>query len=906
MPQGHLTKLRELNKNKIIIYRPALLFLLISFIIMTGCSNKKDGFSYRVFHNTTAKYNGFFYAKESMKEIHSALEEEHEEDYDNILPIFIYSDEESLDALNAQTERIIEKTQKVIALHNMDISKRETKKMKRPEMNKWIDDNYLLLGQGYFYKGNYFKAEEFFKFITRKYEDDNIIAQAHNWLARVYVEKNQYSKAITTLNIAAKQKELEDEIVAETNMIFADIHIKKEEHKEAVAKLQKAISHIEKKKERARPTFILAQLNQKLGNSQQAITLYKEVVKMKPEYELVFYSKINQAMAFNRRGGNSDEIKNTLDKMLRDEKNLEYRDQIYYALAELALEERDQELGMTYLQRSIETSVNNQKQKAKSFLRLADIYFEDRMYPEAQAYYDSTSVNLAEDHPRYKRVKNMAESLGELVSNLNTIALQDSMSMLCGMSPEDRREKVKEIVKQKEKEMADKKFADELAAQQAASQADDANAGSGQFWPYNAYLKSVGRENFVSFWGERKLEDNWRRSQKSPSFSNPDEDTPEEDVPDFVDYDPYQVPTVDEILAELPCSSEQQSISDSLVAAAYYNNGLIYKEKLDDFDNGIDSWETLVGTMDDSANHPTAYYQLFRSFFKKEQEGYTNFGCMTCSSAYWAKIISDRYPGSEWDYLVKDPDYLVGKSLVEAQEQEKYAEVYRLYSTYKYIDVITESTKIIDEEPENHLICKYRLLKAQAIGNMDGMTGQRDNYIEELKSIPKNCPGSDEAKLAEDILKRLNGETADLGKEKPKKEDKKEDEEEPIEDSPFKKEEMIKHYVAVLIPSKEDLPIPVTEMKANISDYNKSDHQSSNLKVTSNLFGREYHIILVKTFLNADAARLYHSAFVENTEALKEINEGGYQTMLVSKDNYLTIFKERNLEDYVQFYLDNY
>ena len=142
--------------------------------------------------------------------------------------------------------------------------------------------------------------------------------------------------------------------------------------------------------------------------------------------------------------------------MLKDEKNLEYQDQIYYALAELSLEERDREAGIDYLKKSISSSVDNQKQKAKSFLRLADLYFEDREYEYAQAYYDSTAVNIAENHPRYDYITNMAESLGELVANLNVIELQDSLREYCSMNMDQRMEALREVQKQLEREAEDR------------------------------------------------------------------------------------------------------------------------------------------------------------------------------------------------------------------------------------------------------------------------------------------------------------------------------------------------------------------------------------------------------------------------------------------------------------------
>jgi len=869
--------------------------LLALILIWTGCTNKKDGFSYRVFHNTTAKYNGYFYAQESMKEARKILDKEYKEDYDKILPVFVYGDEKTAQSIYPQMERVIDKTQLVIKRHNMEVKGRAKKKSKRPELNKWIDNNYLLLGQGYFYKKDYFKAGEFLKYVSRKYKDPEVLASANNWLAKIQLESKDWNQVIVSLK-KAETGEIDDEIKAETEQIYADYYIRKKDYRKASDHLTKAISLIKRKKDKARPTFILAQLNEKMGESQRAIDLYEEVVGLKPKYELEFYALINQAMAFNSRGGNATEIKEKLNKMLRDDKNIEYRDQIYYALADLSFAERNIEGGIDYLHQSLDSYVDNDKQKGKTFVRLADMYFEEKKYEPAQKYYDSTMTKINDENDRFLEIKTRAETLTELIVNLNTISSLSDDIVICEADDEKKNELLKNRQKRIQAEM-DEKLRLAQEALDAANEAAAASGSTGSFWAYNPILKTKGKEYFLDVWGNRPLEDNWRRKYKTQSFNTTEENEVKGENQEVVKGDFY-VPTIEELKADLPCDPSDLSIAKEAIAKAYYDNGLIYKEKYDDFEPGIESWENLVDKLDQSTYHEMTYYQLYRSYYNKEQNGYTSFGCVTCKSKHWADIIRKKYPGSEWEKLVDNPNYLEGKDQKRQSELEAYRALYIQYSSGNYVSVIQGCREIIEDEPDNYYLCRHKLLRAQAIGHMDGQSGQRENYIQALREITISCKDLEEGDIAKSILAKLDG-NVDDPKEEVKKEDLKPKPE--MEDSPFTEDPMIRHYFAIIVPLKTEPKIDFNNLKSKVTDYLKVYHKTEGRKVTSNLFGREYQILLVKTFKSADEALQFKGIFQANMEELKDLNSSNYEMFIVSKNNYLTIFKQRNLQDYIDW-----
>ena len=426
--------------------------LLLFVLVVSGCSTTRDGLLYRAYHNTHAKYNGFFYAKEAMAEAEVILTEDYKENWDEILPIFPPVDETTAQQVYPLMERAIEKCTNVVDKHTMSPSRRDQKDMKRPELNKWIDDNYDIIARAHLIKGEKEKALEIFQYLVRTLDYPDAQAWSNAWMARTYMAMDDRVRANNTLIKAAQINRVEDPAVrAYVYQVYADFHLKNGDVEAAIGMLEKALKYIEKEKDSARTLFILAQCYEFAGQSEDAIERYKRVVDIRTPYELEFYSKIKQAMAFDRRDGNSDPIIELLEDMLDDDKNEIYQDQIYYALATLALEERRKEEGVDLLLQSLLVNLDNTRQRMKSYLQLGDIYMEELDYENAQAYYDSARTFMEDENERFDEVDAMADNLTELVDNLMVITEQDSLLEICDLSEEDRADRIQDIIFQLKK-----------------------------------------------------------------------------------------------------------------------------------------------------------------------------------------------------------------------------------------------------------------------------------------------------------------------------------------------------------------------------------------------------------------------------------------------------------------------
>jgi tetratricopeptide (TPR) repeat protein len=908
-----------------------IVFVVILSVVAVSCSNKKDGTSYRVYHNTTAYYNGYFNANELIKKGERHLKTNHKEDYDKILPIFIYGDDQLAKATYPDMEKAIDKCETVIKRHTI---KADSKGQKRPEYNKWIDENYIVIGKAYFYKKNYAKAAEVFNYVNRKYKNPNTGATSNTWLAKTAVLQEEYGKAIQALNkVDPNHKDVTDAQRAEYYLAYTDALLKQNKPDKAVEKLELAIKHTKKKKERARLYFILAQIHQNQNNSSGALANYEQVIKSKPVYELEFYARINKALSYSRQGGSSAEIQKQLFKMLKDEKNKDYRDQIYYALGDVAWEEHRRADAITFYEKSLEENLTNTKQKAKTFLRLADLYFDERHYSNAQLYYDSTLTSISAEHDRYGIVRARAESLTELVAGLNAIHLNDSLSAICSLAPAQREKRLAEIQMQMQAQRDEQRRRDELAAQKAAAAAAAANAGSatggsgitGTFWAYNDNLKKKGLQEFKDKWGDRPLKDNWRlQSLLSQSFG-PGEDqesqaTAESTSPEGTEAgenkvnDKYTAPSIDALKATLPCDDPATLAKiEQDAAAGYYNAGVVYKEKLNDDDNAINTWEELLANIDSSGYHPTAYYQLYRTWLSKEtSRGYVKDPlCYSCSSQYWGDEIKNLYPGSEWSMLVDNPNYLDNQDKKLEEEEAAYQLAYSFYSSRNYPQARAMADTVINTQPNNHLICKYRLMRAICTGYSDARYGSTIDYQRELSELIQACPGTDEAKQATDLLKAVKVDETPVipGNEKTDESsgqpvtDNKENPADNLIDNPYKYDANAEHYIAVILPvAGSDL----NAAKLAVADFNSQFYTSAGLKVSNNLLSKENHLILIKSYKQLTEGIEYVKSFKSDTDKLKTINESGYRVFLISKQNYITLFKNKDVDQYIDFYMVYY
>lgn len=880
IPHG-VTKLRASH---------ALLLAFIASVFLVACSTKEDGVAYRVYHNTLGHYNGYFNANELVKKSQNTLANGRKDDYDEVIPLYNYGSASQKKELIPDLDKAIKKCGKVVKRHTLVAESK--KEMKWPEYNKWMDDNYHVIGQSNLYKGELYKAQETFNFISNKYSSPAVQIRGYIWSARSYFLDGDFSKAKQLLQKADGYEDLPKDLARELYLVKAEFFLVQGSYGEAIDPLEKGIALITKKPDRIVPQFILGQLYDRMDRSGDAKVAFQKVIKLKPSYELEFQSRLQMLLTDTKISRNYNDAQKALLVMLDDLKNESYKDVIYYALGTVTLELEKRKEAVEYFEQALKFNKNNKSKRLKIFITLGDLYFGQKQYVEAQVNYDSAYHNLATEHSRYKEIKARALSLNELVGHLNVISENDSLLALCEKPSSEIEKTLASVQEKMQVEMAEKKRKDE-EERLAALKGQEIN---GTFWIYNQDLLKRGKNIFDDTWSGRPLKDNWRnQSLLAMMIGEKDESIVEVSEQDSVGAeDPkYKVPSIEELRSKLPCgNSKAIAEMKSDLAEAYYLSGLVYKEKLEDIDNAMSSWEKMISKCEEGGFHPLAYYQLFRGWLGKEkEEGYTqNPFCSNCSSVFWGNQIKSKYPNSDWALLVDNPNYMNAEQMRQEEEEKNYSKAYNQYVTNHPYDAITTCTKAMSERPYNHLMCQYHMLKAICLGKTEVAFGVRENCETELKAVVASCANTEMATQAAEMLKQLNS----GGAPKPTN---------TSTTSNYIKSDAAEHYVVAVVDPKK---INLTKAKAAASDFTKTYFSGFDYKVSNTMFNEETTFILVKSFSNLKDAKDYFTTFVSDNDLIKELDLVKNEKFVISKQNYLELFRSKDYKGYLEFFTKNY
>lgn len=862
--------------------------VLFFSLVLASCSTKEDGVAYRIYHNALGRYNGYYNANELVKKSQVTLANGRKDDYDEVIPLYNYGTASQKKELTPDLDKAIKKCGKVVKRHTLVAESK--KDMKWPEYNKWMDDNYHVIGQSNLFKGEYYKAQETFNFISNKYSSPAVQLRAYIWSARSYFLDGDFSRAKQILQKADGYEDLPKDIARDLYLVKAEFFLAQGAFGEAIDPLEKGLALIAKKTDRIVPQFVLGQLYDRMDKSGDAKVAFQRVIKLKPPYELEFQSKLQMLLTDTKISRNYNDAQKTLLVMLDDVKNESYKDVIYYALGTVTLELEKRLEAVDYFEKALKFNKNNKSKRLKIFMTLGDLYFAQKQYPEAQVNYDSAYHNLSTDHARYKEIKARALSLNELVGYLNTVSEKDSLISLCERPNSEIEKTLNSVHEKLVTEMAEKKRKDEeerLAALKG-------EAINGTFWIYNQDLLKRGKNIFDDTWSGRPLKDNWRnQSLLAMMIGDKDESIVEAAQIDSVGVeDPkYKVPSVEELRSKLPCGNSK-AIADMKgeLAEAYYLAGLVYKEKLEDMDNAMSSWEKMLAKCEEGGFHPLAYYQLFRGWLTKEkEEGFTqNPFCSSCSSVFWGSQIKSKYPNSDWALLVDNPNYMNAEQMRMEEEEKNYAKAYNQYSTNHPYDAVTTCTKAIAERPKNHLSCQYHMLKAICLGKTEVAFGIKENCEVELKSVVAECPNTEIASQATEFLKQLNTGSSPKASA--------------ATASNFILSNESEQYVVAVINSKE---INVNQAKAKTSDFTKKYFSGFDYKVSNTMFNEEKTFILIKSFSNLKDAKDYFTTFVGDIDLIRELNLVKNDKFIISKQNYIELFRSKDYKGYLEFFTKN-
>jgi tetratricopeptide (TPR) repeat protein len=945
--------------------------VLAAVLMANGCVTEKTkgaevGWFKRGYHNLTSRYNYWFNADELFRLTQEKLDEQHQDNYNQLLDIYPYA---AVDPQSARSDldNVITKASKGIALH-------------RPA--DWVDDCYTLIGQSQFLKRDFETAENTFRYIKDEHDpkktkpkvksskqkkkeakklkkekekkkkekkkaakkkkkkkssakkktdltnkkptqsstqpvpkpDDKKKKEAEVeqkptgenpydkgmgrtaayplamiWYGRTLIEREKYDEAEFLYRDLWEDRWFPANLRDDLATAEAYLWIKQKKYDKAIAPLTQAIDLSDKKKQRARLAYILAQIQYRAGNNEQAYAAFDKVLESKPDYEMVFNARLRLIQTgWGHQKMSSEEANSQLEKLLKDDKNLDYRDQIYYVMAEIALKEGRKYDAIANLRQSLSFNKNNTAQRAEAYLKLAQLYFEGEDFVQSKLYYDSTLTVLPATDERYKEVSDYADNLKDIARLITTIATNDSIVRVYNMDDEQRMLLARKIKAQRESEAA------ATAATAKSSQgpvtggakAPPPLAGNkpSSFYFYNEDFLKKGKKDFVRTWGSRKLEDNWRRSRRPAT--GPGDDIARRDS---TRSDGLSDSELNSIFATLPKSESELAALQLSTYEAMYQLGTLFRDRLQNNKRCSSTLEEMQSRYPDQTKfEKETWYYCYLAFTDLNNRE---------RAKYYLDKLAGKYPNSAYARAITDPNFLNATKARERELNTYYEETFTAFQKGDYKNAYDRCQDAPQKwGSQNPLMAKFALLSALCTGNLQG----NEAYCKALSEVIARHPETAEATRAKEIARLMSCKGFEVAADDPKKKT------DPIDDA-FTREDDKLHYFLVALKGSD---VRLDEVKNAVSDYNRENHKLEQLRISNIFLGTdtENPIVVIRKFDNKEQAMRYLNEVKKQLDFLGESDKKKYskEFYAVTQENYRRILKNKTLNGYREFFEANY
>lgn len=707
--------------------------LLVS--MLGACSQYSSSPGSVAFHNLTAKYNAYYIARLETELAERAMHKAYQDNYNQLLPIVMPLDSTLGMSVRPQLENAIKKASIVAERH---------------QNSKWLDDSYTLIGKNRLYLGQYDDGVEALRYVFANGRDEDDKNTALIWLMRAYTQKGDYDNALD-VGEYLRQQSLTKEATRNFYLAKAAIHQQQGEYLTAVAILEQAFPLLKRSPEKARLHYVAGQLYDRIGQYALAADHYRDVGKNRPTYDLSFYASMNSLQNRVLLDPKVDLSDVGFDKMLRDRKNNDLRDRIYYTMGLLAERRGRYPDAIGYLQKSVQVARANPEQIPYTYLELARINY-DRLenYETAQAYYDSALVTLPQQAEQYKIVSDRKKALDEFVTQLAIVRTEDSLQTLAQMNPAALERKLDAIIEGEEEEKRQLllKAQEALAASSRPSASDIGTpfiSGNERRWElYDPTMVNQGRVEFRRLWGNRTLEDNWRRANKeNASFTAgaPNPDLKAAVVPEKTELNLQPETTMakgseawvarrDELRKNVPITEMALASSEKREEDALYRLGKIYRFDLKESDKSVTTFTRLLNDFPKTAYREEIYYLIYLSLEENNK-----------NRPLWKEKLLAEFPNSSYARLLNQAQLSnndSGDSPAAGSAAKTYDTIYKLYTSGNFSEALAQAENALAVYQTNPLIDKFALLRIFLIGKVHG----RDAYLQAINEFIRLYPES--------------------------------------------------------------------------------------------------------------------------------------------------------------------
>jgi TolA-binding protein len=867
------------------------LFLVI-LIFSSACSSERDTFTNRTFHNITSHFNAYYLADVKIKKVEDIVKSNYKEDYTQVLPVFIPIDSASIQAGADTLQSARELASKAVEWHRI---------------SKWVDDSYYLLGKIDYLQAQFDDAQNTYKFVNVNSKDKDLRHKTLISLLRLYVDLQEYENANFTIDYLSKESGINDENRYELYRTLAYYYESRRDANGVIGALVKALDYVDDKKEESRINFILAQRYQRSGLDALAFDFYNKALAGNPPYERSFFAQLYaQQVAELNKSKDLKKVRNYYEDLYKDPKNKDLKDVVVYEMALFEEKQGDTEKTLQLLHQAAKEPGSNPRQKGYIYQKLAEINLDEfKDYRATKYYLDSALTFINEADPVAKQIKERKETLDHYVFHVERIHDNDSLILLSGLSPEEQQLVAENFIKSEEERL----LAEAAAKQEPKSSSifdnllafNDRGTGS-TFYFDNSVAMQQGTIEFYRTWGNRPLQDNWRRSAASFQSIEPTIAAPAENDSTATDdsANPLnQLPDLESLLAQIPSSEEEINTLNLELEESYFELGKLLYFELKEIEASIDNLETLVREYPNSSRKPEAYYLLYLA--QRDRGG--NF-------QQYVGRLNNEFPNSQYTYSVNNPDAASG-NLAYLASSKNYELAYNAYYNGNY----QEARKIIQETLEEYPLTRNTerilLLDIMVTGKLDS----RQVYRNRLEAFIENSKEEELRELARNMLRPMmsSEELAALNKPDSTALDSAalanpdpnlNPDGQNLPESPYKINDTNTHiFVLVLSPDEMEAAIGLL---ADLEQFHAKNFPNARLRTGNMNMTSENSIYIISPFNNADKAKEYYSQFLNDFKSEGITDSVKNNSFVISIENFQQLNKTKNLEEYRTFFKSVY
>ena len=894
------------------LHNYAILLALTSCLI--ACSAKKNTAVSRGFHQMKTKYNIYHNGAISFLEGEKAIIEANKDDFSSILNLYPVSNHEAAQAAGSQMDVTIEKCRKCIKLHSIKTRPKVNyeKKRNNPKYAAWLEQEefnnqmgnaWMMLAKAEFHKGEFLGSISTFNYIIRHYSNDaDMVAQCQLWNARAYAEMGWLYEAEDVLN-KVQVDNLSRKHAPLYASVSADIKLKTKQYKEAIPFIKLALPEESKKMYRPRFQFVLGQLYQLFGDRKLAKSAYEKVIKMQPSNEMDFNARLRIA----ELNDSPKEAIKQLNKMAKLDKNKDLLDQIYGAIGNVYLAQKDTTKALEYYTKAIESSTQNGLEKASILVTAGDIYYEQRDYIHASPCYKEATQILSAESEQYARIQRRSETLDELVVEYSVVQLQDSLQALSKLSEAEQRVVVDSIIARLIRAEKEAKEKEEQAARDAANGVGPRSVNtsnmlgggsqSRDWYFYNPQLLRSGQQTFRTQWGNRALEDNWRRLSKAMSSSVYDDETEEELPTDSLAEETGQQAAVETddhkpeyYLQQIPKTEEDINQSNEMIAAALYNMVYIYRDRVGDQELSDETFRDFCKRFPSHELLVDLYYMQYLTALKTND---------MMEAEQYRQDIMRLFPGTDEAYIVSQPDYFNKLRRMSVEQDSLYEQTYTAYSQNQFALVKENKAYAETNYPLSPLMPRFLFLNAIAVAKTDG----QDAFVLQLQDMVARYPDSELASMAKDMLALMGqgaeSQVGDLSSLQAKRNI------EPTEvttdsvEVSFDPTRNTPAMLLLVINQDEQL---LNQLLYDIALFNFSQFMIKDFDLKQELnFTRDQSAVIVSGFEKMDEAEWYHNLLTKNPDISQKIIANNAQVICITQTNFEILSQHFTLADYLEW-----